>query len=526
MNKYIPLLLMPLLLVSACENNSTKEAEKSNIETEIKRPKYTFSTDEMYQIESVPAYSGEHQAIYQHIDESIDDHIKELQRWLRQPSVSAQNIGVRDMAEMVRSDFETLGFAEANLVETKGHPGVWGYYDAGAEKTLLVYMMYDVQPVNEEDWLSPPFEANLIDHELGKVIMARGATNQKGPQRAFLNALSSIIAVEGKLPVNIMIAAEGEEELGSPNYGQIVDAYEERMKQASGVIFPMSSQNAEGKSSMILGVKGIIYFEIEAKGGEWGGPSVAEIHGSYKGIVDSPTLRLLQAISSMTSKDGNTILIPGYYDDIIPPSDEEQLLINRTVHERDDKTLQASTGVSRWIDDQTGREALVDLLYNPTLNVDGIWSGYTGVGTKTILPHIATAKMDSRLPLGQSPEKMFANIRNHLDKNGYNDIEIRPFSGYPAAQTSVNAELSQKIISVYNKYTQGLSVNPRIAGSAPFYQFTERLKLPMVPMGLGLGRGAHAPNEIFLIHPAENVKAAGLADIEKAYVDLIYSLAH
>ena len=134
-------------------------------------------------------------------------------------------------------------------------------------------------------WRSPPFEAAIVDTPEGRAIMARGATNQKGPQRAFLNAVEAILAVDGKLPVNLMITAEGEEELGSPNYPAIVDRYEARLRQADGVIFPMSGQDPEGQTSLILGVKGIIYWELEARGGAWGGPVAAEIHGSYKAIA-------------------------------------------------------------------------------------------------------------------------------------------------------------------------------------------------------------------------------------------------
>jgi acetylornithine deacetylase/succinyl-diaminopimelate desuccinylase-like protein len=444
---------------------------------------------------------------------------------MRQPSISAQDVGILEMAEMLRGDLEALGFQEAALVPTDGHPGVWGYYDAGAETTLLVYMMYDVQPVEPEDWDSPPFEARLVDHELGQVIMGRGATNQKGPQRAFLNALESVIAVHGKLPVNLMVAAEGEEELGSPHYPQIVDAYEERMRTADGVLFPMPAQAPDGKPTMLLGVKGILYFEIEARGGEWGGPMKAEIHGSNKVLVDSPALRLTQAIASMTTADGNTVLVPGFYDGIRPPTEEEQTLINGMVQEQDQEQQKESLGVARYIDDLSGVEAIVESLYMPTLNVDGMWSGYTGEGVKTILPHVATAKMDSRLPVGIGPDEQLARIRAHLDANGFEDIELRKLAGYPAAQTSVDSDIAQALIGVYNKYSSGLSVLPRIAGSAPFYQFTERLGLAMVPAGLGHGRGAHAPNEIYLVKPAEGVNVAGLAEIEKGYVDLLYSLA-
>lgn len=491
----------------------------------LERPRFDITTEAVYDPAAAGRYSGQHDAVYEHIDGALDDHVAALQRWLRQPSISAQDVGITAMAEMLRGDLEALGFQETALVPTDGHPGVWAYYDAGAERTLLVYMMYDVQPVNPEDWDSPPFEANIVEHELGEVIMARGAVNQKGPQRAFLNALESIIAVHGKLPVNLMVAAEGEEELGSPHYPQIVDAYEARMRQADGVLFPMSAQSADGKVSSILGVKGILYFEMEAHGGAWGGPQVAEIHGSLKAIVDSPALRLAQAIASLTSPDGNTILVPGYYDGIRPPTEEEQGLINGLMQDRDEELVKQAYGVARFIDDLSGRDALVEALYMPTLNINGMWSGYTGEGTKTILPHVATAKIDSRLPLGLDPDEALAKIRAHLDANGFEEIVLRKMSAYPGAQTSVEAPFTRAVISVYNKYADSIALQPRTTGSAPFYQFTQRLGLPMVPAGLGHGSGAHAPNEIFLVRPAEGVPVAGLAEIEKAYVDMVYALA-
>ena len=329
------------------------------------RPSFALSTDEAYDFSTIQKYDGNHSAVYDYIDAHTRDHIAAIQRWLRQRSISAQNDGVIEMAEMLRGDLESMGFVEAELVPTDGHPGVWGYYDAGADKTLVVYLMYDVQPVNPEDWRSPPFEAEVIDHELGKVIMARGATNQKGPQRAFLNALESIIAIDGSLPVNIMIAAEGEEELGSPHYHQIIDAYEDRLKTADGVLFPFNSQSPDGNIHMILGVKGIVYFEVTAQGGDWGGPSRAEIHGSYKAIVDSPVWRLIKALSALTSPDGNTILVPGYYDGVRQPNEEESLLINAGVEKINDGQLQDILAVSRWVDDKTGVDAQLELLFQP-----------------------------------------------------------------------------------------------------------------------------------------------------------------
>jgi len=486
---------------------------------------FEFTTDEAFDAATVPAYGGDHPDVYADIERNLDAHIGNLQRWTRQRSVSAQDDGIDQMAEMVRSDLAGMGFAEAELVPTDGHPGVWGYYDAGADKTLLVYMMYDVQPVNPEDWRSPPFEAHLVDTELGTVLMARGATNQKGPERAFLNAVSSILETTGTLPVNLMVAAEGEEEIGSVHYPQILDAYEDRLGEADGVLFPMNNQDPTGALQMSLGVKGIIYMELEAAGSERGGPTRSEIHGSYKAIVDAPAWRLVQALSTLTSEDGNTIRVPGYYDGIRPPTEEEQRLINGILPTWDDSAQQAILGVERWIAGIEGREAILRYLYEPTLNIDGMWSGYSGPGAKTILPHVATAKVDSRLPYGLSPEEQRRKIEDYLVEQGFPDVVVRSMEGYPAAQTSVENPLVQAAIGVFNKYGHTPTVMPRLAGSAPFYQFTERLGLPLVFTGLGHGAGAHAPNEYMVIRPKEGSGIAGLAEVEKGYVDLLYAIA-
>jgi acetylornithine deacetylase/succinyl-diaminopimelate desuccinylase-like protein len=491
------------------------------------RPTIQLTSTEAFDPKSIPAYTGKHDDVYSYIDAHQKDHVANLQRWLRQPSISAQNVGVKDMAELVRADYKKLGCQESELVSTDGHPGVWAFCDYGAPKTLLVYMMYDVQPVEPKDWKTPPFEAALVDDDLGKILRGRGATNQKGPERAFLNALESILAVKGKLPVNLMFAAEGEEELGSPHYPQIIDKYEERMKKAAGVLFPFHSQDRNGQASMFLGVKGIIYLELEAQGNDQGGPTKAEIHGSYKAIVDSPVWRLLQALASMTTKDGNIITIPGYYRDIRQPNDEEQRLLNGLLKSWDaqEPGMREAFGVKRWIDGWQGKETQLQLLFNTTLNVDGIGAGYTGEGTKTILPHRALAKIDSRLVPNQNPDTQIAMIRRHLDSLGFKDIAIRKLSGYPPAQSSIEAPLVRAAIGVFNKWDLTPTVSPRIAGSAPYYVFTDRLKLPMVAAGFGYGTGAHAPNEFMVVAPKADSKVAGLPAIEKGYVDLLYALS-
>lgn len=492
-----------------------------------KRPNYTLTVSDTFRAASVPAYQGTHAETYAYIDANLPKHLENMKRWVRQRSVSAQNDGIQEMARLVMADLKSLGFRETTLVPTDGHPSVWGYYDAGAARTLAVYMMYDVQPVEPTEWSVNAFGGEVVDRPLGKVLMARGATNEKGPERAFLNALDAIIATKKTLPVNLMVMAEGEEELGSLHFPQAIEKYADRLRTTSGVFFPFNSQDGKGDIVVNLGVKGILYFELEAKGGPQGGPSKAEIHGSYKAIVDAPAIRLAQAIASLTTPDGNTILVPGYYDAIRPPSEEEQRLVNGmvpawTASEADQRK---AFGVERWIGGITGAESLMQYLFSTTLNVDGIWSGYTGVGMKTILPHVARAKMDSRLVPNQHPDSALALIRKHLDATGFGDIAVRKLSGYPPAQTSVSAPLVQSALSVYNKHGFNTSVVPRLAGSAPYYLFTEVLKLPMVMGGIGYGSGAHAPDEFMVIEPAAGSKIAGLAAIEKVYVDLLYALA-
>lgn len=495
--------------------------------TGTQRPAFALTTADKFSAASVPAYKGDHPEAYAYIDKNLPAHLGNLQRWVRQRSVSAQNDGIQDMAKLVQADLKALGFKEAEIVPTSGHPGVWGYYDAGTDKTLVVYMMYDVQPVEPTGWSVDAFAGQLVDKPMGKVLMARGVTNQKGPERAFLNALEAIIKTQQKLPVNLMVVAEGEEELGSPHMEEIVAKYADRLKTATGAFFPFNAQDPKGDINMYLGVKGIVSFELEARGGPHGGPTRAEIHGSYKVITDSPTLRLTQAIASLTSVDGNTILVPGYYDAIRKPSDEEQRLVNGMLDTwtAGEAGQRRALGVEQWVDSISGQQSLLRYLFDTQLNVDGIWSGYTGPGMKTILPHVATAKMDSRLVPDQHPDSALALIRRHLDARGFTDVTIRKLSGYPPAQSSVEAALVKATIATYNKYGLNVNVAPRLAGSAPYYVFTDVLELPMVMGGLGYGTGQHAPDEFMLMEPAAGSKVAGLAALEKFYVDVLYALA-
>jgi acetylornithine deacetylase/succinyl-diaminopimelate desuccinylase-like protein len=268
--------------------------------------------------------------VYSRIDRDIDRHIKQIQGFIRQPTISNTGEGMKEGAEYLREVYEKVGCQIAEIRETPGWPVVYGEYDAGVEKTLIIYMMYDCMPADEPGWSVSPFEAELVhNHKVGSyqpfktVLMARGAINSKGPLMAFLNTVESIKAEEDELPVNLILIAEGEEEQASRHLPWFLNKHKERLKQADAMFFPRGGQTVDGTVTICPGTKGIAYFELECSGELWGrGPKKFDVHGSNKVVVDSPTWRLIHALESMTSGDGNRCLIDGWYSNVAPPTDE------------------------------------------------------------------------------------------------------------------------------------------------------------------------------------------------------------
>jgi len=465
--------------------------------------------------------------IHAHIDANIHRHIERIQEYIRQPSISAEKKGVRECAALTERYLKEAGCQETAIVDTPGHPAVWGSLDAGARKTVVVYWMYDVQPVNESEWSSPPFEAQLVPAAGwgpdAKLIRGRGAQNQKGPERAFLNAVESISAAGSKLPVNLLFLCEGEEELGSPNMPLIVGRYKERLVKADGVLFPSTNLGRDGRALFTLGNKGIVYMELETHGGPQGGPKIAEIHSSNKAVVDSPSWRLVQALATMTDASGNTIRIDGFRSAIRKPTPRENDIFETYVETYDGAAAMRGLGIDRFADGMDKREALRRLWFEPSLNIDGLWSGYTGPATKTILPHKANAKIDFRLVPDQSAAEVVKIVRKHLDDNGFTDVKINWWNGYDPSQSAPDSALIRAGMDVCRAHGIRTEVALRLAGSAPHYLFTRDLGLPLLMFGLGHGGGAHSKDEFLIVDaPAP---ARGLAFMEKAFVDLLYRFA-
>ncbi|NIR86192.1 M20/M25/M40 family metallo-hydrolase [Candidatus Bathyarchaeota archaeon] len=464
--------------------------------------------------------------VSKYIDTHLDQHISKVQDFLRQPSVSAENYGVRECAEILKDYLADLGCQDARLIETGSFPVVYGEYDAHAEKTLLVYMMYDTQPFAGEEWKSPPLEARLVDIEpFGKCVVARGAINSKGPLMAFLNALESILAVGEEIPVNLKFVAQGDEELGSQHFARFVEEHKETLSRADALFGPDACQDEKGKVLMGLGWKGIEYIELECSGKSWGrGPTEFGIHSSDKSWVDSPVWRMIHALATMTSKDGNKILIDGWYDNVRQPSKEDLELIDKLVETFDEESMKREMKVEKFINELHGKDLLIQYLYSTTLNIDGIWGGYTGPGSKTVLPHKVTVKLDTRLVPDQSPKQIIPKIRKHLDKHGYKDIIIRPMDPYDWSKTSVKEPIVQATIHAYRKLGYEPEIWPMYASSVPYYLFNRKpLRLPFIDAGLGYGARAHAPDEFFVIEGNERV--AGLAGCEKSFVFILDTYA-
>lgn len=461
--------------------------------------------------EKTPIHPMDLEKIYRYVDAHKNEHFSNLKKMLQQPSVSPQNIGIQECAELLAHFYDGLR-CETEIFETEGNPVVYGVYDAGAEKTLLAYFMYDTQPYDEPGWTYPPMEATLAPLNLpsGEVtaLYNRGAINTKGPMMTFLHAVEAVQQCEGDLPFNLLLVGEGEEELSSPHLPDFVQAKKSELSQADACIFPFFLQNTKGKVELYLGVKGIIYFELECSGASWGrGPTQFGIHGSNKAWVDSPAWRLVHALSTMTEDDGNRVTVDHFYDDVIPPSPEDQELINALSKTFDPEPFKETMKVNAFSHSEEDSTRLVtSLLYTSTLNIDGIWGGYTGEGSKTLLPHKATAKIDIRLVPDQQRDRMLPLIRNHLDSHGYQDIILRVLDeGYNWSKVSVHEPVVQAMMRTCSRFGYEAEVWPHLAGSAPFYLFSEVLGVPYVMGALGHGARAHSPDEYIVYEGNDQV---------------------
>ncbi|HET8774959.1 MAG TPA: M20/M25/M40 family metallo-hydrolase [Thermoanaerobaculia bacterium] len=456
-----------------------------------------------------------------------DESVRRLQEWIALPSIAAEDRGFPAGAEHMAKLARDAGFQQVTVLGTSGKPGVFAVLDAGAPKTVGLYFMYDVKQYDPAEWTSPPLESRIVDKAgVGKVLMGRGAVNQKGPQSALLAALHAVRGAGRKLPVNLVLVAEGEEEIGSPNIGDLVrrPEVEAALRRTIGVFMPAASQDLDGIVTVSLGAKGVVELELVSTGEKWGRGPAKDIHSSLKAMVDSPAWHLVKALDTLVSADGNRIAIEGYPEPR-PISAEEQAMIAEATRRRDEGRAKKQFGVQRWIDDLPWQQANERLVSQPTVNIQGLVGGYTGPGGKTILPYRAVAKIDLRLVPDMKKDDAVAALKAHLAKRGFGDIEVNVTGGYDPTGTAAGARLIQAQIAVLKRAGIEPVLWPRNAGSYPGYIFTSApLSLASGHFGLGHGGGAHAPDEYYVID-STNPKVQGYDGAVMSFVEYLYELA-
>ncbi|HEV3409083.1 MAG TPA: M20/M25/M40 family metallo-hydrolase [Chthoniobacterales bacterium] len=457
-----------------------------------------------------------------------DEAVRRLADWIKQVSIAAEDRGYPEGAEHMAQLAKDAGFQRVQVVQTTGKPGVFATLDAGAANTVGLYFMYDVKQFDPAEWkIGHPLSADIIDKPgFGKVMVGRAAVNQKGPQSALLAALHAIKGAGKKMPVNLVLVAEGEEEIGSPNIADLVLKPEVKaaLEKCVGVFMPSTMQGPDGVVTISLGAKGVVELELVASGEKWGRGPAKTVHSSLKAMIDSPSWHLIKALDTLVSDDGNKIAIENYPKPR-PLSADEKEMIAKVSKVRDEAKMKEQYSTRRWIDDLPLQQALERLMSQPTVNIEGLVAGWTGQGGMTILPHQAAAKLDLRLVPDMKKDAAVAALKAHLAKKGFGDIEVNVTGGYDPTSTSKDSQLIQAQVAVLKRNGIEPYLWPRNAGSYPGYIFTgEPLKLPAAHFGLGHGSGAHAPDEYYLIE-STNPKIAGYNGAVMSYVEYLYELA-
>ncbi len=425
------------------------------------------------------------QAVYDYIDAHAAEFTERLQMLCRQPSVAAQSWGMAETAAMVKGHIDALGLGEAELLPVReGFPVVYAKLPGAGTKTLNFYNHYDVQPAEPLDlWESDPWGAEIRDGKL----YARGVSDNKGNTVARFCALEALKAVTGGIPCTVQFFVEGEEEIGSVHLHNFVEDYA-HLIPADACIWEFGGKDASERLSMSLGLRGICYVELRCRGAN------TDLHSSVANGVVNPAWRLVWALASIKSPNGR-VLIPGFYDDVLPAPPEAVIALEEMPN--NDATFLRRVGLTQYLDGLTGVPLRVRDRFQPTCTISGIESGYTGVGTKTVLPSVATAKVDMRLAPGMTPEATFERFRAHLDAQGFTDVELELLSAERPGMSPLDSEIVRVTVETAREiYGSEPVIDPINPGSGPNYLLCDKFGIPMAGAGVGYSESrAHAPNE-------------------------------
>ncbi len=479
------------------------------------------------------------QAVYDQIDRDIDEHVERLRSWIQQPSISNTGEGIVECANMTAGFFRELGCQHVEIDEigltrwgSIANPVVFGHYDAGAPKTVIIYMMYDTMPVGDlAAWSHPPHAAELVEWgPFPKVLMGRGAINSKGPQCAALNALFAIKAANGELPVNVFLIAEGDEERMSIGLHEFIHKNAEKLSKADAML-GFGWQDIQGIVKPIIGSEGCLYIELTTSGSSWGrGPGISNIHGTFKRTVDSVTWRHVEMLNTFTADNGNRILVDGWYDAMQPPTPDDERMIDLMVEDVDLPRSAERLGIGGFIPGKTRRELLVDSIFGTSFNMDGIWSGLMTPGTAgSIMPNTITSKHNCRYVPDQDGTDLLRKIRAHLDQYGYEDVEISVIGDVPWVTADYETDIARSLFEMFDEFGVEYRLTPGTGAGGlgpywPAYLFArDPLTLPIGMGMLGHGHGAHMINEYYVIEGTDDVY--GIAGAEKGFAATLYNYA-
>jgi acetylornithine deacetylase/succinyl-diaminopimelate desuccinylase-like protein len=420
------------------------------------------------------------------VESGIEAALGEVTRLCRQPSVSAQGLGIAETAELVAALLREHGFAARIISLPGGHPVVYGEAPGQRnDRTMIFYNHYDVQPPEPiELWDSPPFEPTTRD---GK-IYARGVADDKGHLISRLAAIEAVRKVRGGLPCAIKFLVEGEEEIGSVHLEKFVDEHRDLLR-ADACVWESGSVNDREQPTLYLGMRGICYVELRAK-------TIAyDAHSGLGGsIFPNAAWRLTWALATLKGPD-ERILIPGFYDAVEPPSARDRELLARLPD--DEAALRERYGIKQFLGGATGVDLKRQAVFVPTCTICGLTAGYQGPGSKTVLPAAASAKVDFRLVPKQDPHDIYEKLRRHLRDSGFDDIEVVLLGPEHPARIDpddpfvrLDAQVAEEV------YGTPPAIAPLLGGSGPMYPFVEYLGVPIATPGISYPEArVHAPNE-------------------------------
>lgn len=419
--------------------------------------------------------------VFDSVDANVDRATQMLVRLVSQPSVAATGLGIGECSKLVFGLLEELGARPKIYDVGEGSPVVTGEVKSKSNpsKTVLFYNHYDVQPPEPLDlWETPPFQPTVRD---GKMY-GRGVSDDKAELVGRLNLTKAFLEAMGDLPCNFKFLFEGEEEIGSVHLHEYLKRFPEIFR-ADSVVWEFGGVDPKDRPNVVLGVKGILYVELTAKHAK------RDAHSSLGAIVDNPAWRLVGALNSI--KQGDKIVVPGWYDAVKPLTKDELAVIKAQPYEA--QAVRRDLGIARFIGGMGTEEAKKALVNKPTCTICGMSSGYTGKGSKTVLPSEAMAKIDFRLVPEQDPRDLHRKLVGHLAKRGYRDVKVTYSEGEPAKRTSFKAPIS---VAAQQGASEVFGVKPVVtissAGTGPMFLF----EAPCVAIGGGNPFShAHAPNE-------------------------------